>query len=93
MSNNETWRQPPPFRDPRIKENHDLQDGDIFQKRKGAGRFWVIVYRAPYSNDGQAHAFPEKFTSREAAERAISRYVDDGEFADGDQVWTCLIIR
>ena len=86
MSNNNETNQVP-ARDQRIIENDVRQEGDTF-----VDPFWVVVYRYSWSGPDELHTNYGQFSSREAAQRSISRALRNGEFTQKDQVWACKIV-
>ena len=85
MSNNNETNQVP-ARDPRMIEDDVRQKGDTFESS-----FWVIVYRYSWCDPTEASCSYGKFSSKEAALRAVSRAIREGEYTHKDQVWVCKI--
>ena len=86
MSNNNNETNQVPARDPRVIEDDVRQLGDRF-----TDSFWVIVYRYSWYGPTEMNSSYGKYSSKEAALRAISRAIRDGEYSTKDQVWACKI--
>ena len=87
MSNNNNETNQVPARDPRLIEDDVRQPEDKF-----SDCFWVIAYRYSWYRPDEINTAYGKYSSQEAALRAISRAIRDGEYTTKDQVWACKVV-